>query len=379
MRNDDSPTEPKITDKPARVQGTSRAFRAAAAWSWRALLIGALVYFAFRLAARIGLVVLALFAGLLITALIRPVSEWLVGRGVPRLAGAWISLLALLVVTALVLWYIVDRAVTELASVQFGVASGLERLRELLVDITGLPPARVDAMMQGTIDQVTEGFGTNGGALPVMQSTAAVGAVLAALGVALFSAFWFVYDGSRVWQHALHLAPLAHRALIDAAGQNAWNSLEGYLRGVTLVALVDATGIGLALLLLDVPMPLGLAALTFIGAFVPLVGALLAGLAAVLVALATHGITTALLTLGAVILVQQLEGQLLSPLIMGRSVRLHPLVIAYSVAIGGVLYGLAGAVLAVPLAAGIHAAAGTLRGATEISDVPARPFRHQNA
>lgn len=281
-------------------------------------------------------------------------------------------------VTGLVLWYIVDRAVTELASVQFGVASGLERLRDLLVETTGLPPARVDAMMQGTIDQVTEGFGTDG-ALPVMQSTAAVGAVLAAVGVALFSAFWFVYDGSRVWRHALGAVPRAHRALVDAAGQSAWDSLGGYLRGVTLVALVDAVGVGLALLLLDVPMPLGLAALTFIGAFVPLVGALVAGLAAVLVALATHGITTALLTLGAVILVQQLEGQLLSPLIMGRSVRLHPLVIAYSVAIGGVLYGLAGAVLAVPLAAGIHAAAGTLRSATAIPDVPGSPLGQQSA
>lgn len=349
-----------------RRWGMPGAFRAAAAWSWRALLIGAVVYFLVRLAARIGLIVLALFAGLLITALIRPAAEWLVRRGLPRLAAAWLALLSLLVVTGLVLWFIVERAVVELQTVQIGVVSGLGRLRDLLVDTTGLPRARVDAAIQQVIDQVTGGFGAGAGGSAIMQSTSTVGAVLAAVGLALFSAFWFVYDGPRVWRYVLRLVPHPHRTMADGAGRRAWVSLGGYLRGVTLVALADAVGVGVALLLLDVPLALGLAALTFIGGFVPLIGALIAGLAAVLVALAAQGVTTALLTLGAVVLVQQIEGQLLAPLIMGRSVRLHPLVIAYAIAVGGLLYGLAGAVVAVPLAAVVHAVGGHLRGGTDL-------------
>ena len=359
-----------------RPWGMPAPFRAAAAWSWRALLIGAVVFFLVLFAVRIGLVVLALFAGMLLTALIRPAAEWLVRRGLPRLAATWLSLLSLLVATGLVLWFIVQRAIVELQTVQFGVVTGLGRLRDLVVDTTGLPRAPVEAALQQVADQVTglfRGGPGTGGAFPIMQTTSTVGAVLAAAGLALFSAFWFTYDGARVWRYVLRLVPRARRSVADRAGRGAWVSLGGYLRGVTLVALADAVGVGVALLLLDVPMALGLAALTFVGGFVPLIGALVAGLAAVLVALAANGVTTALLTLGAVVLVQQIEGQLLAPLIMGRSVQLHPLVIAYVIAIGGVLYGLAGAVVAVPLAAVVHTVAGHLRGGTDEPAVSGAP------
>lgn len=354
--------DPSQTDGSGRLWGMPWAFRAAAAWSWRALLLGAVVYFLVLLAVQIGAVVLALFVGLLVTALIRPTTEWLARHGLPFLAATWLSLLTLLVAVGLAVWYIVQQAIAQLSGVQFGVASGLDRLRDLLVSTTGLPAARVDATMQQVIDQVSGGLGSTGGALPIMQGTSTVAAVLAVVGLALFSAFWFVYDGPRVWRYSLLVVPRRHRPEADAVGRSVWESLGGYLRGVTIVASVNAVGIGLALVLLDVPMPLGLAALTFVGAFVPLVGALVTGLAAVLVAFAAHGMTTALLTLGAVILVQQLEGQVLSPLIMGRAVRLHPLVIACVIMIGSILYGLPGAVLAVPLTAALHAAGSTLRG-----------------
>ena len=334
--------------------GIPVAVQAAAAWSWRALLIGAVVYFAVRMAAKIGLVILALFAGLLVTALLRPMVDWLAARGLPRLAGAWLTVLGLLAATLAVIWYIAQRAIAQIQVLRFGVGTGLERLRDLLVDATGLSRERVNTATQQVIDQFSGGAQGESFSIPIVQSTGVVVAALAAAGLALFSAFWFTYDGERVWERLVVLFPRPYREAADGAGRRAWTSLGGYLRGVTIVALIDAVGVGIALVVLGVPMPLALAVLTFIGGFVPLVGATVAGMAAVLVALAAEGVTTALLTLGAVLLVQQIEGQLLAPLVMGRSVRLHPLAIAYVITAGGLLYGLAGAVIAVPIAAVVH-------------------------
>ncbi|HWH05585.1 MAG TPA: AI-2E family transporter, partial [Gaiellaceae bacterium] len=156
---------------------------------------------------------------------------------------------------------------------------------------------------------------------------------------------------------ATRLFPPAARVHVDRIGHLAWGTLGGYLRGVMIVAAFDALLIGIALWLLGVPLVLPLALLTFVGGFFPIVGAFTAGFAAVMVALVANGLTTALLVFGAVLLVQQLEGNVLQPLVVGSATNVHPLAVLLAVATGGVLWGIAGAFLAVPLAAVVNQAA----------------------
>ncbi|MGH3001372.1 MAG: AI-2E family transporter [Gaiellaceae bacterium] len=179
--------------------------------------------------------------------------------------------------------------------------------------------------------------------------------------LALFLLFFFLKDGDRIWAWVVRLFPGDARADVEAIGRRGWKVLGGYLRGVSIVALVDAVLIGGALAVLGVPFALPLALLTFLGGFLPIVGANLAGFAAAMVALVSDGLLTALVVAAVVLVVQQLEGHLLQPLIVGRSVRLHPVAILLAITAGGVLWGIPGAFLAVPLTAVSAAAASHLR------------------
>lgn len=370
-RPDDRTGRPNAPDVPADGhEGDSwggravpPAVHAVAAWAWRALLIGAVVYFVVQFGLRVGSVVLALFVGLLLTALLRPAADWLERHGLPRLAATWLLLVTTVAGLAGVAVLIQQRVTAQLPSLRRSLADGLSRLRDLLVERLGLPPEQIDSIRQGLVAQVTgfgsgAGSGGGSGSLPtVIQAASLFLTVLAGLALALFTAFWLVYDGERVGRFLVGLAPRRYERTATRAGADAWDTAGGYLRGVTLVALMDALGIGVALLLIGVPLVFTLALITFLGAYIPIVGAVVAGLLAVLVALAAKGVTAALLTLGAVLLVQQLEGNVLQPMIMSRTVSLHPLAIVYALTVGGVLWGIAGALLAVPLTAALHAAA----------------------
>jgi predicted PurR-regulated permease PerM len=355
--------------------------RGAAAWSGAALLIGLVIYLVAQFAVTLGLLVLTLFIGLLLTALLRPVADWLDRVGLPRLATTWLLVLGVLALFLGSVWFIEQRLRSQLPTLEANLTNGLDRVRNFLVERVGLSPEQVDALFDGAINSVRGATGSASGGVGGTFVTAAttLAAVLAGLALALFTAFWLIYDGDRVWHFLVRLLPARWRGAADRAGGAAWEVLGSYLRGVTLVALVDAVGIGIALLALGVPIAFTLGVLTFFGAYVPLVGAFVAGLVAVLVAFAAHGLTTALLVLGAVVLVQQLEGQLLQPIIMGRSVAVHPLAIVYAIAAGGLLWGISGAILAVPLLAAAYSVGKSLSqtGATsgpregeEVADEP---------
>src|SRR4029453_6239280 len=167
----------------------------------------------------------------------------------------------------------------------------------------------------------------------------------------LFATFFFLRDGRLIWRFLVRLFPVNARWSLSDAGTASWATLGAYVRATVLVAFIDAVGIGLALVILQVPFPFPLAALVFLGAFVPIVGASISGAVAVLVALVDRGWIIALILLGAVIFVQQLEGHVLQPLIMGRAVAIHPLVVIIGLASGVVLAGIIGALVAVPLIA----------------------------
>jgi putative heme transporter len=167
----------------------------------------------------------------------------------------------------------------------------------------------------------------------------------------VFTLIFFLYGGRNIWSYVTKIVPTDVRERVREAGAAGFHSLTGYVRATFLVALVDAVGIGTGLAIMSVPLALPLASLVFLGAFIPLVGAVLSGFLAVIVALLAKGFVYALITLGLLVAVNQLEAHILQPLVMGRAVSIHPLAIVVAIAAGGVLAGIVGALLAVPTVA----------------------------
>jgi len=175
--------------------------------------------------------------------------------------------------------------------------------------------------------------------------------VLASTFLVLFTTFFFLRDGRRIWRFLVSLLPVAAREPLASAGEQSWQTLVAYVRATVLVAFIDAVGIGIGLVVLRVDLAFALAALVFLGAFIPIVGATLSGTVAILVALVTRGPVIALLVIAVVIGVQQLEGHVLQPAIMGKAVAIHPLAVIIAIATGVVLAGIIGALVAVPIVA----------------------------
>jgi predicted PurR-regulated permease PerM len=175
--------------------------------------------------------------------------------------------------------------------------------------------------------------------------------VLASTFLVLFTTFFFLRDGRRIWRFLVNLLPVAAREPLASAGEQSWQTLVAYVRATVLVAFIDAVGIGIGLVGLRVDLAFPLAALVFLGAFIPIIGATLSGTVAILVALVTRGPVIALLVIAVVIGVQQLEGHVLQPAIMGKAVAIHPLAVIIAIATGVVLAGIIGALVAVPIVA----------------------------
>jgi predicted PurR-regulated permease PerM len=198
-----------------------------------------------------------------------------------------------------------------------------------------------------------------------LTTAATVGEVFTGLLLTLFTLFFFLKDGRSIWLWLIGLFPRDSRAYVDEAGRRSWRTLISYVRATAGVALVDAFGIGLGLAILGVPLVIPLAALVYLGAFIPILGSFLAGSVAVLVALVSKGPVTALIALAVVVLVMQLEGHVLQPLLLGRAVRVHPLAVVLSIAGGFLIAGIFGALIAVPTVACVNVAGTYLSRRTE--------------
>ena len=245
----------------------------------------------------------------------------------------------------------------------------LERSYQQFRDLLGRPPFNINSPELATLpDQLRQAVAANQDALTTgaLTTAATVLEMVTGLALALFALIFFLYDGRKIWRFLLRALPAGpNRERIDVAGDRAFASLVGYTRGTVLVAVVDGVAIGLGLWIVGVPLALPLAALTFLAAFIPTVGAVVSGALAVLVALVTLGPIQALIILGVVIGVQQLEGNVLQPLLLGRAVQLHPLAVTLAVAAGIVVAGIIGALLAVPLLAVVTSAVRSLSATAE--------------
>jgi predicted PurR-regulated permease PerM len=249
------------------------------------------------------------------------------------------------------------------------VVTGLEQIRDWLRNgPLHVSESQLDAYLEQVQGAVSDSTGTDGMVTRVTEVGTAVGHVVAGFFIVLFSTYFFLADGERIWAWLVRLAPRAARERADASGRVAWVSLTQFVRATVLVALADAIGIMAVAWFLDVPFVVAIGVLVFLGAFVPMIGATLAGSVAILVALVDQGPWTALLMFGGVILVQQIEGHVLQPFLMGRFVSLHPLGVIVAIGCGVLVAGIAGALIAVPLAAAGNAVAQHLASYTSIGE-----------
>jgi predicted PurR-regulated permease PerM len=341
----------------------------AAAWSWRLIVIAAATYGVLELLAFFAVITLPLAVSLLIAALASPLVAALSRIGLPRSLSSLLVVLLGVGAVGLLLTVAGRQVATGASGLADQVVQGLGKIRTWLRDgPLDLTDSQVNTWIQEAQQAITE-RSRNGEVLAqVTEVGATIGHVLAGFFIVLFATYFFLADGHRIWSWAVRLSPRAAREHVDSSGRVAWVSLTQFVRATVVVALVDAIGVGVVAAVLGVPFVLAIGVLVFLGAFVPMVGATVAGAVAVLVALVDQGLVTALLMLGGVILVQQIEGNVLQPFLMGRFVALHPLGVIVAIGAGVLVAGIAGALIAVPLAAAVNAVVQHLAASTVLGE-----------
>jgi putative heme transporter len=329
--------------------------RKTAAWAWRLLVIGVAIVALLWLAKKFELLVVPVALATLVAALLLPVVDFLDSRGAPRGGAVALVLLGATAVVGGILTFVVTQFIQGAPALVEQVSTSIKGVGDWLthgplhVNQEQIDNARKSAVeaLQNNQEKLTSG---------ALSTASTVTEMVTGALLMLFTLIFVLQGGRNIYGYVTKIFPENVRERVRDAGRAGFRSLIGYVRATFLVALVDATGIGTGLAIMGVPLALPLASLVFLGAFVPLVGAVIAGFFAVIVALIAKGWIYALITLGLIIAVQQLEGHVLQPLVMGRAVSIHPLAVVLAIAGGGVLAGIVGALLAVPTVAFLNSA-----------------------
>ncbi|MDQ0647608.1 putative PurR-regulated permease PerM [Microbacterium natoriense] len=362
------PTDRTVTTE--ADEAVPMGLRVTAGYAWRVLLIAAVIAGFIWIVIQLKLLVIPLMVGILVTALLWPAFEWMLRKRFPRWVAVAISIIGTLGIVAALITLVVWQIRQQLEEVQARSSQAVDDLQQFLM---GDPLNLTQKQIDGYLEQAGGFFNDQAdlllnGALSVGTTAAHVvtGAVLA-----LFILICLLADGGGIWKWTLRLFPRVARPAADAAARNGWATIVNYARTQLLVAAIDAVGIGLGAALLGVPLAIPVAVLVFLGSFVPIVGAVVTGALAVLLALVYNGPWIALAMLGVVLLVQQLEGHILQPILMGSAVKVHPLAVVLVVAGGSMIGGIPGALFAVPLAAFVNVAAVTVStGSWRTGDLP---------
>jgi predicted PurR-regulated permease PerM len=322
----------------------------AAAWSWRLLLIAGAGALGIWLVRYFSEVTIPIAVAVLITALCSGAVNWLTEHKVPRLIATFLVVIAIFSVLFGLLTLVGQQLASQVDDLQASVIAGISQLQEWAR--TG-PLGLSDAQLQTWIDQAKAAISSSDTSIVtrVTEVGLRIGHIVAGFFITLFATFFFLYEGDRIWSWIVVLFPSGSRERVNSSGHTAWSSLTAFVRATVVVALTDALGVMLAAWILGVPLTFAIGVLVFLGAFIPIIGALIAGSIAVLVALVAQGPWVALFMLAAVVIVQQTESHVLQPFLMGKFVRLHPLAIIVAIAAGVVMAGIVGALIAVPLAA----------------------------
>lgn len=328
--------------------------------SLRLLLVGLAGYGLLLVWGPLQSILLPFLVAILLATLLAPVVTAANRRlRVPRGLGAILAVLVLLVAVLGLIAVVIPDIISQAEEIEAQVERGVEQLPGTLRDL-GLGDEQIQQLTATVLDRLQSSVGAIASRLSSGALTAAAGvaSLASATFLAIVMLIYMLSDGDGFWRGLVRFAPRERRAAWDAAGRRAWVSLTHFVRSQVLVAFIDGVGIGVGLWILGVPLALPLGILTFVLAFLPYIGAVLGGIVAALVALATQGLDAMLGTIVLTLIVQQVEGNILFPLLIGRSVSLHPLTVVLGVGAGGALLGIAGSFLATPVIAAVGAAAG---------------------
>jgi putative heme transporter len=341
----------------------------AAAWSWRVLVIAGAGYLLLWLLTFFAVITLPVIVALLIAALTGPIVARLADIGIPRGISAAFVVVGGIALVAALLTFAGQQVANGASDLADQVVQGLGEIKDWL---RNGPLHASDSQINDYIDKAQTSIAERSKSGEIFKQLGEVGTalghVLAGFFIVLFSTYFFLADGARIWSWVVRLAPRAARERVDSSGRIAWVSLTRFVRATVLVALTDAIGVMIFAAALGVPFVMAIGVLVFLGAFVPMIGATIAGTVAILVALVDQGPVTALFMLIGVIVIQQIEGHVLQPFLMGRFVSLHPLGVIVAIGCGVLVAGVAGALIAVPVAAAGNAVVQHLASFTDVGD-----------
>jgi putative heme transporter len=341
------PSEQEMIDREVPL-----GFRIASSWAWRLIVIVIMVAGIGWLLRYLSEVTIPIAVAILLAALISPVANFFNRRRFPRPLSAALSMIIGVILVAGTITLIATQIAGQAEGMATRVADGFTQLTDWLANGPLQIPHEFLQINRLT-SQVRSFLSSSGSTIAGYAAGigSGIGHFFAGLAITLFATFYFLYDGGGIWSFLVKLAPSRARTQIDAAAKTGWSSLVHYVRATILVAFTDAIGVLIVALILGVPGAPALAALVFLGAFVPLVGAFVSGFVAVFVALVMLGWVQALIMLAGIIAVMQLEGHILQPFLLGRAVKLHPLAVLIGIAIGVIVGGIVGALMSIPLLA----------------------------
>lgn len=323
------------------------ALRVAAAWSWRTAIILVVAWAIAWALAQLSFLVIPVLVAALLAGLLSPVVGWLGRARVPKGLAVAITEVGFIAAVAGLLTLVGRQISIGFAQLWDEALAGLAEVQKWLAEG---PLQLTSAQLEAYTQDAQRLLQTNQGTLVsgVLSVGSSAGHFLAGALITLFVLVFFLLEGERIWRFLVGLLPRQARPAADGAGRRGWTSLVSYVRVQVLVAAVDAVGIGVGAAILGVPLALPLGILVFVASFIPVVGALVSGAVAVLLALVANGLVNAVVMLAIVVAVQQIESHVLQPLIMGRAVSLHPVAVILAVAAGSYIAGIPGALFAVP-------------------------------
>lgn len=333
--------------------------RTSTAVCWRVLVVLATLYVLGRVVGALYVVVIPVAIALLLAALLSPVVSRLHQLRIPQALSTAIVLIGGLASVGGVLFFVINAFITGFPELETSITKSLNGLHDWLI----FGPLHLrEEQIAGYLRQAQQWLHDNQTALTsgALSTALTFGSVLSGLVLVLFTLIFFLHDGRGIWLFVLGIVPRHLRDRVDLAGRRGFTSLSAYVRATAFVAVVDALGVLLGLFILQVPLAAPLSALVFLGAFIPILGAVISGSVAVVVALVAKGWIVALLVVAVLLAVNQIEGNIMQPLVMGRAVRLHPLAVVLGISTGFLVSGIVGALLAVPLIAVLNSAVRSL-------------------
>lgn len=335
----------------------------AAAWAWRFIVLCGAAYVLIWLLARFAVITVPLAISLLVSALIYPAVRSLHKIGVPHKVASGVLVVGGLTTVVLLLTFVGQQISQGAVDLAAQVVQGISEIEDWLKNgPLNASDSQINEYLQSAREAISERAQNPEFVTQVTHFGTAIGHVVAGFFIVLFATYFLLADGDRIWAWFVRITPRAARDKVNSSGLVAWVSLTQFVRATVFVAMADSIGIMIGAAILQVPFVLAIGVLVFLGAFVPMIGATIAGSVAVLVALVAQGPWTALFMLGVVILVQQIEGHVLQPFLMGSFVSVHPLGVIVAIGCGVLVAGIVGALIAVPLAAAGNAVAQHLAG-----------------